>query len=131
MMSFLGPYASADDALDATRLAIADLIKAGDGWPSHGNAPLAIAALVASQVSEIKALTEKLDNTETNLRHWREECGKRHGQRTSMLAALKQAKRLTDNINEFGACTDSELYDAAWQSIEAALSKAETNNERP
>lgn len=42
-----------------------------------------------------------------------------------LLAALHQAKRLADNINEFGACTDNELYDAAWQSIEAAIAKAE------
>lgn len=44
--------------------------------------------------------------------------------REDMLAALNAAKRLTDNINEFGSCTDAEIYDAAWTAIEAAISKA-------
>ena len=41
-----------------------------------------------------------------------------------LFAACMAAKRLIDNINEFGACTDAELYDFAAGKVNAALSKA-------
>lgn len=41
-----------------------------------------------------------------------------------MLAALRQAKWLTNNINEFGALTDFAPYDAACDAIDAAIAKA-------
>ncbi len=47
-VQWLGPHANAWDALNETRKAVADIIGAHpDTWPDHGNAPLAIAAVVA------------------------------------------------------------------------------------
>ena len=42
-----------------------------------------------------------------------------------LVAALRNAKWLCDNINEFGQCTDSEGFDAADMAIRAALAKLE------
>ena len=39
-----------------------------------------------------------------------------------LVKALKAAKRLCDNINEFGQVTDQVFYDAAEDAIRAALS---------
>lgn len=45
---WVGPYADAWSALDATRRAVAELIGADpEAWPDHGNAALAIAAAMA------------------------------------------------------------------------------------
>lgn len=77
-MRFLGPYTDADAALEATRQAVIQLIGADQSWPSHGNLPLAIAALVTHQKNELETLRAETDRLKTNLRHWREECGKLH-----------------------------------------------------
>ena len=40
-----------------------------------------------------------------------------------MFEALRCAKDLLDNINEFGVCTSPEIYDAADTAVRAALDK--------
>ena len=42
-----------------------------------------------------------------------------------LLSALRCAKALLDNINEFGACNSPEIYDAADTAVRAAIAKAE------
>jgi hypothetical protein len=47
-VTWLGPYKTAAEALDALRRAVAEVIGTDpETWPSHGNAPLAIAAAMA------------------------------------------------------------------------------------
>jgi len=43
----------------------------------------------------------------------------------TLVSALKAAKQLCDNINEFGRATDQEYHDAAEAKIDAALKQAE------
>ena len=52
---WLGPYTDAWTALNELRRAVAEVIGADpDVWPTHGNAPLAIAASVATRQMELK-----------------------------------------------------------------------------
>jgi hypothetical protein len=96
--------------------------------------PAAIAVdLIVDDLTNRKGLRHEWDNIDEDIiveikTAWigavQSAYASRQGEFDDMLAALEQAKRLTDNINEFGACTDSELYDAAWSSIEAAIARA-------
>lgn len=48
---WLGPFTDAGQALDETRRAVAALLGADpETWPTHGNAPLAITAVVARRI---------------------------------------------------------------------------------
>lgn len=59
-LKWAGPHNSAAEALDATRRAVAETIKADpETWPSHGNAPLAIVAAVALRQAELDALPKQ------------------------------------------------------------------------
>ena len=52
---WLGPYTDAWTALNELRRAVAEVIGADpDVWPTHGNAPLAIAASVATRQMELE-----------------------------------------------------------------------------
>lgn len=61
---WLGPFTDAGQALDETRRAVAALLGAdSETWPTHGNAPLAIAAVLANaqrKQIEIPELTEEM-----------------------------------------------------------------------
>lgn len=54
--NWLGPYKTGEEALDALRRTIAEIIGADpEKWPDHGNAPLAIAAGFGLRAAELKA----------------------------------------------------------------------------
>jgi hypothetical protein len=72
----------------------------------------------------ILASSQKKPDLYARIRELNTEVRAARASQKDLLAALQQAKRLTDNINEFGSCTDSELYDAAWQAIETAIAKS-------
>lgn len=54
-VTWIGPHANAWEALNETRKAVADIIGANpDTWPDHGNAPLAIAAVIAIRQNAVE-----------------------------------------------------------------------------
>lgn len=62
MNNWLGPFERADDAIDALRRSVAEIIGADpDTWPDHKNAPLAIAAAIGLREGAIKQLRKERD----------------------------------------------------------------------
>ena len=62
MNNWLGPFKTADDAIDALRRSVAEIIEADPNtWPDHKNAPLAISAVVGLRAGAIKQLRKERD----------------------------------------------------------------------
>ena len=62
MNNWLGPFKTADDAIDALRRSVAEIIGADpDTWPDHKNAPLVISAVVGLREGAIKQLRKERD----------------------------------------------------------------------
>lgn len=62
MSNWLGPFKTADDAIDVLRRSVAEIIGADpDTWPYHKNAPLAISAAVGLREGAIKQLRKERD----------------------------------------------------------------------
>lgn len=80
MSNWLGPFKTADDAIDALRRSVAEIIGADpDTWPYHKNAPIAISAVVGLREGEIKQLRKRHDALHAELetlKAWKEEVEK-------------------------------------------------------
>lgn len=80
MNNWLGPFKTADDAIDALRRSVAEIIGADpDTWPDHKNAPLAISAVVGLREGTIKQLTKERDALHAELetlKAWKKEVEK-------------------------------------------------------
>lgn len=62
MNNWLGPFKTADDALDTLRRTVAEIIGTDPHtWPNHKNAPLAIVAAIGLREGEIKQLIKERD----------------------------------------------------------------------
>ena len=68
MNNWLGPFKTADDAIDALRRSVAEIIGADPNtWPDHKNAPLAISAVVGLRAGAIKQLRKERDDVAQQL----------------------------------------------------------------
>ena len=100
MNNWLGPFKTADDAMDSLRRSVAEIIGADPNtWPGHKNAPLAIAAAIGLREGEIKQLTKerdalqaKIDAMEKRLRLILEEPENTLSNSKALREVIRQAK---------------------------------------